>query len=233
MSLKTQFRDFSNRFDERSAAEKLLLAVICVGVVFWLYFILVFEPLSASVQSAQQQLTAAQARLTAMQQREQIAITTGNEDPNRAVRQRIERAIGDQAVLQRQIEELTGNLVTPQSMTRLLTSMLEQRAGLTLVRVENQMPQPMRSYEDMMAEAASDEPTTANRNADQLQVYKHSLALELEGDFLSLINYLRSVESFNERFFWDEISFVQTEWPNARVTLRLHTLSAEEGFVGV
>lgn len=233
MSLKSQFRDFSARFDERSAAEKLLLAVVVIGLVLWLYFILAFEPLSASVQSAQQQLTTTQARLTAMQQREQIAITTGNEDPNLAVRQRIERAIADQMALQSRIEELTGNLVTPQSMTRLLTSMLEQRDGLALVRVENQMPEPMRSYEEMVAESESDAPAMTNRNTDQLQVYKHSLALELEGDFLSLINYLRSVESFNERFFWDEISFTQTEWPNARITLRLHTLSAEEGFVGV
>tara|TARA_R110002072_G_scaffold136124_2_gene278058 strand:- start:13326 stop:14015 length:690 start_codon:yes stop_codon:yes gene_type:complete len=229
MNLRSGWRNATQSFDDRKPAEKVLLAGLGLGVLFWAYLIFVYEPFSMQLQEAERQLLTAQARLTTMQQREQIAITTGNEDPNQAVRLRIERAVADQAQLQRRIEDLAGNLVTPQSMTRLLTSMLEERSGLQLVRVENQMPLPMRN-DGTPVEAVDLE---ADLQADHQQVYKHTLRVELEGDYLSLITYLRRVESFSESFFWDEIHFQQTEWPNAKITLQLHTLSAEEGFVGV
>ena len=184
MNLRSGWRNATQSFDDRKPAEKVLLAGLGLGVLFWAYLIFVYEPFSMQLQEAERQLLTAQARLTTMQQREQIAITTGNEDPNQAVRLRIERAVADQAQLQRRIEDLAGNLVT-------------------------------------------------DLQADHQQVYKHTLRVELEGDYLSLITYLRRVESFSESFFWDEIHFQQTEWPNAKITLQLHTLSAEEGFVGV
>ena len=140
--------------------------------------------------------------------------------------------MSNQDRLQQQIESLAGNLVTPQSMTRLLTSMLESREGLELIRVENQMPIPMRNDPEQI-ETATAEAEVDAEEVERQQVYKHVLRLELEGDYLSLISYLRSVEEFSERFFWDELHFVQTTWPNARIILQLHTLSAEEGFVGV
>jgi MSHA biogenesis protein MshJ len=232
MTLKRRLRAAGESFDRRPATEKTILAVLGFGLLIWFYMIFVFDPLdSARVQAANELLTS-EARLITMQQRERTAVIMGNEDPNEAVRQRIERAIANQGQLQQQIESLAGNLVTPQSMTRLLTSMLESREGLELIRVENQMPIPMRN-EQVQASAGDAESEVDADAVEGQQVYKHVLLLELEGDYLSLISYLRSVESFSERFFWDELHFVQTTWPNARITLQLHTLSAEEGFVGV
>ncbi|MDH7942699.1 type II secretion system protein GspM [Pseudohongiella sp. SYSU M77423] len=230
MSLKRRMQIAGDSFDRRPAAEKTILAVLGIAVISWLYLILVFEPLSTAREEAARQLMATEGRLATMQQRERTAVIMGDEDPNEAVRVRIERAMESQQRLQQQIESLAGNLVTPQSMTRLLTSMLESREGLELIRVENQMPIPMR---ENLAQAAQPDNSAAPQDTDRLQVYKHVLRLELEGDYLSLISYLRSVEAFSERFFWDELHFEQTAWPNARVTLQLHTLSAEEGFVGV
>ena len=226
MSLKRRMQIAGDSFDRRPAAEKTILAVLGIAVISWLYLILVFEPLSTAREEAARQLMATEGRLATMQQRERTAVIMGDEDPNEAVRVRIERAMESQQRLQQQIESLAGNLVTPQSMTRLLTSMLESREGLELIRVENQMPIPMR---ENLAQAAQPDNSAAPQDTDRLQVYKHVLRLELEGDYLSLISYLRSVEAFSERFFWDELHFEQTAWPTARVTLQLHTLSAEEG----
>ncbi|WP_237132955.1 hypothetical protein [Pseudohongiella sp. O18] len=230
MSLKRRLKAAGDSFDRRPAAEKTILAVLGLGMLVWLYTIFVFDPLSLARDEVARQLATTEARLGTMQQRERTAVIMGNEDPNQAVRQRIERAMANQQQLQQQIESLAGNLVTPQSMTRLLTSMLESREGLELIRVENQMPIPMR---DNLAESSGEGGASQTDDAERLQIFKHVLRLELEGDYLSLISYLRSVEAFSERFFWDELHFVQTTWPNARITLQLHTLSAEEGFVGV
>lgn len=238
MSLKYKFKQWMDVFDSRSMSEKTLISVISVVVVVWIYSTFFLSPVSAEVDNLRRQLSTAETQLLAMEQREQLAITSSAEDPNQAVRLRIERAIENQAALQGEIQRLAGNLVTPQSMTRLLTSMLENQSGLNLVKVENREPLPMRSNEEpgVQAEQPGQQTQSAGTviaNANEQQVYKHSLVIELEGDYLSLIGYLRRIESFPERFFWDSISFVQVNWPMGRITLELHTLSTERGFVGV
>ncbi|MDP3517525.1 MAG: hypothetical protein Q8S94_10205 [Pseudohongiella sp.] len=232
MSPMYQLREYGEKFNSRSAAEKMLIATLLFVGLIWSYTSFFLAPIQAESANFRQQLSQAQMQLDALLAREQLAITSSAEDPNQAVRLRIERAIADQAALQGDIEELAGNLVTPQSMTRMLTSILESQTGLQLVRVENRAPQAMRSSGEPVAANPDVLVDVASTSGEQ-QVYKHSLMVELEGDYLSLIAYLRRIESFPERFFWDQLSFVQTTWPNARITIEMHTLSTEEGFVGV
>lgn len=232
MNLRYQIREYADKFDSRSAPEKVLIAALLLVVLIWGYSSLLLAPVQAESSTLRQQLSQAQMQFDAMVARETLAVTSSAEDPNLAVRLRIERAIADQNALQGNIEELAGNLVTPQSMTRMLTSILESQTGLELVRVENRAPQAMRASGEVIADNP-DVMVDAVNTASGQQVYKHSLMLELEGDYLSLIAYLRRIESFPERFFWDQLTFEQTTWPLARITIEMHTLSTEEGFVGV
>lgn len=232
MSPMYQLREYGEKFNSRPAAEKVLIAILLIAALVWSYSTFFLGPVQAESDNLRSQLSQSQMQLDALMAREQLAITSSAEDPNMAVRLRIERAIADQAELQGEIEDLAGNLVTPQSMTRMLTSILESQTGLELVRVENRAPQAMRSSGEPVA-ANPDVILDAASTSGEQQVYKHSLMVELEGDYLSLIAYLRRIESFPERFFWDQLTFVQTTWPTARITIEMHTLSTEEGFVGV
>ena len=65
------------------------------------------------------------------------------------------------------------------------------------------------------------------------QVYQHGIALEFRGDYFSTLRYLRLLEQLSDSFYWDSITFTQGDWPSATVRLQLHTLSTEEGFLGV
>jgi len=216
--------DLQAKFDERPPVEKLLLAVLVLGGLLWAWIAFVYSPVSAETAAAKRQLLLSRAELVDLQLREANAIAASAADPNEPVRQRIARAIDAQGKLDREIQAMAGNLVTPQSMTRMLTSILERQTGLVLVRVENRPPEVVR--------AATPAANATDTQAQQ-RIFKHSIVVELTGDYLNLIAYLRRIESFPERFFWDVVSFNQTEWPEASITLELHTLSTEEGFLGV
>ncbi len=232
MSPKDQIRRIEDSFDSRSMAEKCLIGLLLVVLVVWAFNALYLTPRRDANTALSRQITAAGSQLAVMQQRERQAEISATQDPNQAARQRIERAIAAQAELQVDIEQLAGNLVTPQSMTRLLTSILESQSGLELVKVENRAPEPMRQATTAVA-ANQNLTQAADDLAGGQQVFKHSLMLDLEGDYLSLILYLQRIEGFSERFFWDQITFARTEWPTGTIRLEIHTLSTEEGFVGV
>lgn len=224
MSIRFRLREFADLFDERPALEKILVAsVLLIGFV-WIFTSFVSGPVTRESTSIRQQLLLARTELQLMQQREQSAIAASETDPNEPVRARIARAIEEQNNLDGELQELAGNLVTPQSMTRLLTSILERQSGLTLISIDNSVPELVQNATGEAGAAVTDRAQN---------IFRHSLNLELEGDYLSLIGYLRRIEGFPERFFWDRLSFSQLDWPKARISLQLHTLSTEEGFVGV
>lgn len=222
MDIRNSLANLGQQFDMRSATEKMLVAVLALAGLVWLYVAFSLMPLSAQKTQLERQITQTQTQLRALELREQQAISDGANDPNEPVRLRIERARRQQENLDNSLLTQAGNLVSPQGMTRVLMAILERQDGLTLVQVQNLPSQ-------MVQQSAAD----AAGNAGGTNIYRHSLNLELEGDYLSLLAYLRRIESLPERFFWDQLSFVQTQWPRARIVLELHTLSTAEGFVGV
>ncbi|MCP5329436.1 MAG: hypothetical protein H7A07_00635 [Pseudomonadales bacterium] len=120
-------------------------------------------------------------------------------------------------------------------MTQMLISVLDSQEGLTLIRVENRTPEALSNQGGQVPAEAQTEEVLAqgNRLTTGFQVFRHALVLEFQGDFFSTLRYLRFLETMEQSFFWDSIEYEQALWPEARVILELHTLSSEEGFIGV
>lgn len=222
--LRLQWQEWLQKFDHRKKSEKWIIAVLTMAALVWLYTELQLAPLSADRMTMSQQIDSAQTRLQAMQAREQVAIQRAQDDPDRAANDRLARLVQEQQQAQGEIEGLAGNLVTPYAMTQMLTTVLDRQPGLELIRVENRVPQPMRTASQVSGE---------DGETPMAQVYKHGLIIEMQGDYFSLLNYLNYLENLSERFFWDQVHYLQSGWPDATITLELHTLSTEEGFVGV
>ena len=141
------------------------------------------------------------------------------------------------AELDSEIQALAGDLVTPNQMTQLLRTVLERQSGLDLVSFRNVSAQPLREATTNTAELLEQEGAInfedISRDEVVGQVYSHGLVIEFEGDYFSTLNYLRFLEDVTGSFFWDAISFRQLDWPTAHVTLEIHTLSTDQGFIGV
>ena len=116
-------------------------------------------------------------------------------------------------------------------MTQMLTSVLDSQEGLTLIKVENRPPEAL--TDALTTVSSVGEAAQGAVQSIGFQVFRHGLILEFQGDYFSTLRYLMFLEAMDESFFWDSFEFEQTEWPEARVRLELHTLSSEEGFVGV
>lgn len=219
MAMNPQLEKLQQAFETRPAAEKVILAVILGGLILWLYLILVSDPLKAEINSLQQQIRSSETRLVSMRNRAQQAESSSTEDPNRAARQQLERLLVQETRASEQLAALTGSVVPPVQMNRLLTGVLNLHPDLRLLKVENQVPQQI----------------SGNRvgAASAQRIFRHGLQLEFEGDYLSTLRYIVYLESLSENFYWDALSIVSEEWPRARINLEIHTLSQEQNFVGI
>ncbi len=229
MNPRLQWQRLAAAFDKRSQAEKAIIAVLVLAVIGWLYLMLAYDPMRAAIADARRQVDTLEARISSVRSRAEAARQASAENPNENARQRLQRLREQQQTVDRRIESMAGNLVSPGAMTGLLTSVLENLPGLDLVRVENRSPEPLRDLQ----EAATGDGEDSASGITLQQIYRHGLVLEFEGDFFATLRYLRFLEQRSGNFFWDSLELEQTEWPEARVTLEIHTLSTDEGFVGV
>lgn len=231
MTPKILLAKFTDWFDLRPQAEKFILAGIGLGGLVYLFLGGVYDPAREQMASLERQLETVQTRLLEQETRAIELQRSGVEDPDSFIRERLAELVRQQTEIQGGIESLAGNLVSPNGMTQMLTSVLDSQEGLTLIRVENIEPEAL--TEAMSTAAVNGAVGTTPAQSIGFQVFRHGLVLEFQGDYFSTLRYLLFLEGMDESFFWDSFEFEQTLWPEARVRLELHTLSSEEGFIGV
>lgn len=233
--LRQQLNTLISNLNGRSRPEKgLILSIVLAGLVM-LYLTVAYDPLKADIASLEGQIRSATNQISSQQQAYTALLARSQQDPNKATNDRLAVLVREQALLDQDIDNLAGDLVTPDEMTTILTSVLGQFNGLELLLFSNEEAVPLR---DDLANAP--EPDAEGRDVVDSsdsgisgQVYSHGLTIEFEGDFFSTLQYLRFLEDVSGSFFWDSINFKQTEWPTAHVSLQIHTLSTDEGFIGV
>lgn len=229
--LKVQLDRVVRNIESRARSEKLLMLAVALAALVLSYLTFGFDPLRAEISTLRNQVSAASNQIDAQQRAYAAMIESSQEDPNKFANDRLAFLAREQRQLDEDIRGLAGDLVTPSEMTAILTTVLERFSGLELLYFRNQNALPLR---DNLAGNAQDNPALALADGVELtgQVYSHGLNIEFQGDFFSTLKYLRFLEEISGSFFWDSISFKQIEWPRAHISLQIHTLSTDQGFIG-
>lgn len=224
--LKRQFSRFLKSVESRNELEKLFLLAVAVAVICLVFLTFVYDPLTADITTSRNQISSVSAQISNQQASYTAKMAESLEDPDKFANDRLQVVARQQQVLISEIASLAGDLITPNQMTAILSSVLARQSGLELVSFNNEDAKPLRT-------GLVDSENALNDIASAGQVYEHGLTIQFEGDFFNTLRYLSFLEKVSGSFLWDSITFDQTEWPKALITLKIHTLSTEQGFIGV
>jgi MSHA biogenesis protein MshJ len=108
-------------------------------------------------------------------------------------------------------------------MAKLVQGMLAKNRKLKLLRVENLPPVALEQG------AADKTPAPSS----DVVIYKHGLRIELQGQYVDILRYLRALETMPWKVFWGEMRLETENHPNSRVSLVIYTLSPERAWIGV
>ncbi|MEX2130912.1 MAG: hypothetical protein WD772_05450 [Pseudohongiellaceae bacterium] len=225
------------QIEKRTQPEKLLvLAVLIAGIVMG-YLTYISDPMAAARENAQRNIATVTQQIQSQQASYDQKVAQSQEDPNRFANERISVIRAEQEQLDAQISGLAGELVTPNNMTRILTAALQGQSDLELIQIQNTGAQPLRTgvSESSRSAGAEGNETPLSRVIRNIsgQVYQHGITLQFRGDYFSTLRYLLLLEQLSDSFYWDSVSYSSGQWPAATISLQLHTLSTEEGFLGV
>ena len=130
--------------------------------------------------------------------------------------------------MNKKIEERLSSMIRPDEVARMLEELLGKENELKLLALSSVEPSP--SADPSLDQAGSESNPKA---LNVMQFYRHGFEIQLEGTYLGTLHYLESIEGLPWGLSWDRITYEVTEYPRARISIELHTLSREENWIGV
>lgn len=133
--------------------------------------------------------------------------------------QQIRRLESDIERTNEAIAAVTDDLISPDQMVRVIRRLLDRESGLRITSLETL---PVTTTQGRTSE-----------QADGTELYRHAIQLELEGSFNATARYIRALENSEWRIYWENMVFEIDQYPRGKVSIRLYTLSSEEGWLSV
>jgi MSHA biogenesis protein MshJ len=223
----THLTTASDYLNKLSLREKLLSLTVFIALVYavWDIFFL------ASFNQRQQQLQTEQKEVHQQQQALNTAIAQLKKqlenitDPNEKTRQAIASSKQQLSKAKQQLDEKIGKLVAPEKITDLLRSLLLQSTGLTLVSLNNEAVKAITVNQKNNKKQVND--------STEIQFYEHAATIKFRGHYQQLHNYLTALQDSPWGLYWDQLEYVVSSYPSAEISLRVHTISTDEHWIGL
>jgi len=246
-----------------SQRERLMVVGATAAMLVYLVFQLVLDPaytrqraLRAAMQQQRVQISGIDSELAQLD-------AAARRDPDREVRERLAALRQQSADLRGKLRSAQKGLVAPDRMGPLLQQMVQGHGKLRLVSLKTLPPQgtvdgtfaaldapepaPARPAAApqltpaaivQAAAATAKQPPAASApaaapTAPTPLLYRHGVQLVLQGSYLEMIDYLEALEAMPTQLLWGAAALDAGQFPQARLTLTLYTLSLDQKWIAL
>ena len=225
--MKQHLHTLSNYLIALSLRERLLVLVVAIAVIY-----AVWDSVLLSKQQQHHQYLLKQQEVLLKQQQESavaIAQTTARlVASQRTTEQKKQAIIQAKKMLQEtedQLDSVLNKLVPPTKITELLRNLLSQTHGLKLLALNNEAVESI--------SIGDEDPKDQAKNKYKTSLYKHSTTLKLAGNYQQLYQYLSALENSEWGLYWEQLHYQVTGYPQAEITIRVHTISTNDYWIGL
>lgn len=207
----------AERIDAMSLRERAMLMAIVLLLIWSAWQLLLMGPMSERRTAQTQQVETLRAQVTALNQAVQTMAAEVAKDPQAEARRQLEALAVQQQEVDRALAEATASLIAPREMGAVLESILGRHQGLRLHGLRSLDPEPV----DLGAVTGT------------APLYRHGMTIDVEGSYLDLLQFLRTLEGLPWQFIWRDLQIKRGEHSHSRMQLTLYTMSFSEGWLGV
>ncbi len=224
---KALFRKYTDRINNLSLRERAIVFIAILVVLYGVAANLLFPPLFAEQSRLKKQLADRRGQIQAFEGQIQAALARSAVDPDAANRTRRDQLVTQIRTADEALAGVISRLVPPKEMARVVEQILLKNRRLEVVRIESLKPEPL---QDLAAGAKPGTPAIAGAGP---AVYRHGMYIEMRGNYLDVLAYLRELEALPWKVFWGQISLKVEQYPTASVKLQIYTLSTQAGWMAL
>ncbi len=240
-NLASWWQTAAAKFDALVLRERVLVALTLVAALWMVWDFALQVPIDKSRSDIANGLSNTKAKLAAAVQEQRLLSESTTKDPDILLRAEQQALQAELAVLETELREAIARFVAPQKMPALLAELMRQHQGLSFKRVTRLPSEPLAASisQELLATTAEVDPVD---NSDAIDggdikpnpsLYRHPIELEFEGSYFDVLAYLAALEQSSWRLNWRSLEYQVDEYPLARVTIRLDTLSRRKEWLGV
>lgn len=227
--MKAQLLQLKARIEAMSLRERAMVFAATAAVIVFAGHALVLAPMFAQQAALRTQIAQQLEAATATDAEIAARVQAFQVDPDAASRARLNSINQELGQLGQQLLAIEHGLVPPERIAPLLESILRANGKLKLVSVRTLPVEPLSGPPGAAAQAAPVEPApgAASSAADVPLLYRHGVEVTVRGNYLDMVDYMSALEALPTRMFWGRAQLDVEEYPAARLTLTLHTLSLD------
>lgn len=205
------------RINALSLRERALLGIAALAVVFMLWDLLFMSGLRERHDRVQDQIEQVQSQVQNLTQTIQQTAVASADDP-RADLERQRRALNEDIErLEARLAQDLGEVSTPAETRTMLSSLLAESPGLSLISLENLPVQ--------LLEAADAQPIPG--------VFIHRIRVLVEGEHGVVRDYLERAANLPGGVYLESVDLLVEQWPVNRVELMFYSLALDDRWLGV
>lgn len=194
-----------------------LLAVVLVGKIF------LFDPQYAHRQKLHDKIRTDTAKTAMMRIEIEQQMQYRVSDSDVVKQSMLATLQGQSKGLRSQLSEINRRLVKPDDMVSVLGDILMRNNRLRLISFKT-LP-----ASNLLASLASE----AAMPATPGDIYKHSVEIVVQGNYLDMVTYMVALEATPSHLFWAKAVMHVDTYPDATLSLSLFTLSLDQKWMNL
>jgi len=230
--MKQQWQDYSDKFLQLTSREQFLLLLTGLVAIFFIISYLFIDDKSAKIVTFDKQsrmMTSGNQTLNFSINEYQKAL---EQDPDKGTVKQISQLEAKLAKIDKQLVDLTTELISPIQMREALLKLLKLEPGVSLLSFELIGAKPLLDLGVAQQKSTAGQVSPTSEQLG-LNLYKHGIKIKLTGKYFQLRNYLRQLEQLSWKFFWQDFQFEVKEYPRSEVEIIIYSLGLNKEFIGV
>ena len=203
------------RFNELTLRERAIVSVAVLGLLWGAWFLLINDHYVVAKATVERSAQMTNAEIADNQQRREQLIQEISIDPNAPVRDNIKSLRAELTTMERNLQSSLSQFIPPGAMTLVLKDVMADHKNLTLTQLDRLPARELLPEEE------------------DINLFLHPMRIVVEGSYLDVLNYVRSLENGDWQFNWKRFDFDTKGYPNGLATIEIETLSRNEHWLGL
>jgi MSHA biogenesis protein MshJ len=222
--MKFSFHQLQEKIDARNLRERALLLLCSLAMLFLLWDLVVQSGLTREQKRLTSELNEVSAQRRALNDQLSVLALALASDPNLEQKNRLQQLTREIDDINARLAGLTQGLIAADDLPKILQDMLIKTSSLRLEQMQT-LPVEELSLVNQKDASVAGQPSAG--------IFKHAVVLRVSGTYFELLEFLQQLESSPWRFYWEQLDYRVRDYPHADILLRVYTLGAEKGALGV
>ncbi len=204
-------------FEARTFRERIVIAAAAAVGILLVFEALSWAPARERLKAAEMQIASLETQRGALQDELDRLDQQEALDPDAAVRRQLETYDRQVSTLDEKLKGQAIQLIAPEHARAVLQALIANVHGLRMTGLQTEPPR------QLVDTAGLDLPV----------LYRHGLVIDLQGDYMGLLEYVQALEQLPWRLYWYGLE-IDADKPGLRhFRLQLYTVSLRKEWIRV